>query len=139
MLHAVDETDKRHRSAKAWLESALNGNDRVGFCWQVLIGFMRISTLSRVFSAPLSVDRAERLVEAWLAHPATRVIEPDAGHVSRVSGLLRHADQAGNLVNDAHIAALALQVHGTVVSFDTDFGKFPGVRWRTPDQLLHAQ
>ena len=39
---------------------------------------------------------------------------------------------AGNLVNDAHLAALAVEHAAEVVSFDRDFGRFPGLRWRPP-------
>ena len=31
----------------------------------------------------------------------------------------------GNLVNDAHIAALAVERDATVVTFDSDFGRYP--------------
>lgn len=38
----------------------------------------------------------------------------------------------GNLASDAHLAALALEHHATVVSYDNDFSRFKGVRWRSP-------
>lgn len=38
----------------------------------------------------------------------------------------------GNLVNDAHLAALAIEHGCTIVSFDHDFGRFEGVRWVAP-------
>lgn len=38
----------------------------------------------------------------------------------------------GNLVIDAHIAALAIEYQAEVHSNDSDFGRFPGVRWRNP-------
>jgi predicted nucleic acid-binding protein len=45
---------------------------------------------------------------------------------------LAEAGTAGNLVNDAHLAALAVEHDAEVVSFDSDFARFPGVRWRRP-------
>ena len=42
----------------------------------------------------------------------------------------------GNLVNDGHLAALAVEHRGTIVSYDNDFGRFGGVTWQTPDALL---
>lgn len=36
------------------------------------------------------------------------------------------------LVNDAHLAALALAHNFPVVSFDRDFALFPGIVWQTP-------
>ena len=38
----------------------------------------------------------------------------------------------GNLTSDAHLAALALEHHGTVVTYDSDFGRFPGLDWQQP-------
>ena len=46
--------------------------------------------------------------------------------------MLAETGSAGNLVNDAHVAALALQYDATVVTYDNDFGRFPGVRWERP-------
>ncbi|WP_227431950.1 PIN domain-containing protein [Cutibacterium modestum] len=41
--------------------------------------------------------------------------------------MLAESGTAGNLTNDAHLAALALEFDATVVTFDRDFGRF-GVR-----------
>jgi predicted nucleic acid-binding protein len=57
---------------------------------------------------------------------------PDPRHLTRVEELLAATGRGGNLVNDAHLAALALQYDATVVSFDNDFSRFPGVRWERP-------
>ena len=46
--------------------------------------------------------------------------------------LLDAVGVGGNLVNDAHLAALSLEHRGTVVSYDNDFSRFPGVSWLTP-------
>jgi predicted nucleic acid-binding protein len=42
----------------------------------------------------------------------------------------------GNLVNDAHLAALAVEHRAGIVSYDSDFGRFDKVRWHRPDSLL---
>jgi predicted nucleic acid-binding protein len=49
-----------------------------------------------------------------------------------LAGLLIEAGTAANLVGDAHLAALAVERDATVVSFDTDFGRFAGVRRQIP-------
>ena len=41
--------------------------------------------------------------------------------------LLAASGGRGNLVNDAHIAALAIEHGATVSSFDGDFRRFPGL------------
>ena len=39
---------------------------------------------------------------------------------------------AGNLVSDAHLAAIAIEHGLEVCSADTDFARFTGVAWRDP-------
>ena len=44
------------------------------------------------------------------------------------------AGVGANLVTDAHIATLAMEYQAEVHSNDSDFGRFPGLRWRNPLQ-----
>lgn len=39
---------------------------------------------------------------------------------------------AGNLVSDAHLAALAIEHGATLESSDHDFGRFAALRWEDP-------
>ena len=48
-----------------------------------------------------------------------------------LSGLLTKAGTAANLVNDAHLAALAIEDDATLVTFDAD-GRFRGLRTERP-------
>jgi predicted nucleic acid-binding protein len=68
----------------------------------------------------------------WLGRPTAAVIEPTPRHIAILGELLAVVGTAGNLVNDAHVAALSLEHRCEIVSYDADFGRFPGVRWRTP-------
>jgi len=36
------------------------------------------------------------------------------------------------LTTDAHLAALAIEYQGELASTDTDFARFPGLRWFNP-------
>ncbi|MEX2659118.1 MAG: PIN domain-containing protein [Acidimicrobiales bacterium] len=57
---------------------------------------------------------------------------PTADHARLVRSLLGPVGAGGNLVNDAHLAALAIEHRCEVVSYDNDFSRFQGVRWRQP-------
>ena len=46
--------------------------------------------------------------------------------------MLRDGQAVANLVTDAHLAALALEYGCELNSTDSDFSRFPGVRWRNP-------
>lgn len=42
------------------------------------------------------------------------------------------ADCRGNLIQDAYLAAIALEHNCTYVTTDSDYARFPGLRWRHP-------
>ena len=73
---------------------------------------------------------------AWLGAPGAVLVNPTPRHVDVLAGLLGTVGTGGNLVNDGHLAALAVEHRGTIVSYDNDFGRFGGVTWKTPDSLL---
>jgi toxin-antitoxin system PIN domain toxin len=133
LLYAVNERAREHATARDWLRGALVGREPVAFAWTVMLAFLRLSTHPAVFPRPLSAREAADVVERWLACPAALTIEPTRRHLSLLRGLLEGAGTAGNLVSDAHLAALALEHGASVVSFDRDFGRFDGVEHRRPD------
>ena len=59
-------------------------------------------------------------------------VNPGRQHLVLLEELCRSADARGDLVSDAVIAALAIEAGATVVTYDRDFARFDGVRWRTP-------
>lgn len=132
LLYCVNDDSPQQAPSRAWLDSALIGDEPVGFAWLPLIGFLRISTHPAVFAQPLAVSQACAAIDKWLAQDPAELIQPDAEHIHRVAQLLSSAGTGGNLVNDAHLAALAVQHKAVVVSFDNDFDRFPGVRWERP-------
>ena len=65
-------------------------------------------------------------------------MEPTARHFEVLSGLLMALGTGGNLANDAHLAALAIEHRGEVITYDSEFGRFAGVTWFTPGSLLRG-
>lgn len=132
LLYAVDERSPRHDEARAWLDGALGGSETIAFSWIVLMAFLRLSTHPAVFPNPLTADEALDVVDAWLGRPTAVVTEPGPRHVAIVRELLVGTGTAGNLVTDAHLAALAIEAGAELVSYDTDFARFPRLRWVPP-------
>ncbi len=133
LLYAVHEEAVHHPVARRWLDRTLSSNETVLMPWISLIAFLRISTRPDIYPDPLPIEAAIANVEAWLEVPSVITGEPDTRHAQRLGVLLRATGVGGNLVNDAHLAALALQYDATVVSYDNDFNRFPGVRWQQPN------
>lgn len=132
LLHAVNRRAREHDAARTWLGTALGGGEAVAFTWTAILAVLRLSTHPAVFPRPLTVGQAVEAVERWLAAPPALIVEPTRRHLALVRGLLDRAGTAGNLVGDAHLAALALEHGATVVSFDRDFARFEGVALHRP-------
>ncbi len=71
-------------------------------------------------------------MRTWLSQPSATLVEPSARHFDVLAGLLVSTGTAGNLVGDAHLAGLAMEYAAELISFDADFGQFPGLTWRMP-------
>ena len=132
LLYAIDEGAPHHDRARPWLEETLSGTEQVGFAWIVLLGFLRISTNPVVFGRPLEPTEALDYLDGWLAQPVATTIQPTERHASHLRELLTPVGAAGNLTSDAHLAALAIEHGAELCSCDTDFARFPGLRWRDP-------
>ncbi|MDR0592531.1 MAG: PIN domain-containing protein [Bifidobacteriaceae bacterium] len=134
LIYAVDQTAPHHRSAKCWLDQALSGSETVLLPWLSLLAFVRLTTHPALSADPLTPGQAIGIVEAWLARPCVRVpsAKPDLTRALRTH--LEATGRGGNLVNDAFLAAVAAQHRAEVVTFDNDFGRFPGVKWLRPGQ-----
>ena len=131
LLYAVNEDAHHHERAGSWLDGALSGGDTVGFSWLALLAFTRLVTRRDLFEHPLSTVDALDVVDAWLGSRSAVIVDPTAAHLHVVRRLLD--GRGGNLVNDAHLAALAIEHRGVVVTFDRDFAEFDGLAWQLPD------
>jgi hypothetical protein len=57
---------------------------------------------------------------------------PTERHAELLGGLVVSYQLRGNLVGDAHLAALAIEHGLTVCSADTDFARFRELQWVNP-------
>jgi len=132
LLYAVDESSPHHARAKPWLERQLSGSETFAFAWAVLLAFVRLATNPRVFADPLTAQEALDLVDSWLEQPSATVVHPTDRHSSLLRELLAPLGTAGNLASDAHLAALSIEHGAELCSVDSDFARFPRVRWINP-------
>jgi len=132
LLYTVNRDAKHHEPALRWWEAAINGDEPIGLPWVVLLGFLRIGTNIAIFPRPLDVDAAIAKVSAWLALATTRIMREKDEHWDVLRSLLADSGAAGNLTTDAHLAALTITHGAVLVSFDSDFARFKGLRWENP-------
>lgn len=132
ILYALDASAPSHAAASAWLEDNLSGPDTVGLTWIVLLAVLRIGTNPRVFRRPLSAEGVLNTFDEWLALPNVVVLQPTDRHTQVLRRMLAHAGSVASGATDAHLAALAVEHGATLVSFDYDFARFPGLNWVRP-------
>ena len=132
LIYAVDSAAPPHARAAAWLTEQLNGDRRVGIPWESLTAFVRIATHPRAAARPLGPIDAWRYVDEWLAVSTVWTPVPTERHADVLGSLVRKYRLTGNLIPDAHLAALAIQHGLQVCSADTDFARFTEIRWHNP-------
>ncbi len=132
LLYAEDSLSPYHDTAREWWDAQLSGKSPVCLCWTVLTAFIRIGTNRRVFECPLSLKDAIQRVQGWIDQPCTRLIYPTEQHWQVLQELLEAGQAVGNLVTDAHLAALAIEHGCQLCSTDSDFARFPKLKWKNP-------
>ena len=132
LIYAINEDAPLNRKAKRWLESSLGGLDTVGFSWTVLLAFLRLSTRPGLFRNPLTIAVALDVVDSWLDQSSATIVHAGPRHLRIFRDLLVPLGTGGNLTSDAHLAAIAIEHGAELYSFDADFARFPGLKWRSP-------
>jgi toxin-antitoxin system PIN domain toxin len=132
LLPAITPSLPQHARARSALEAAINDDRPVGLTWVVVNAFLRLTTKPGLFQRPLTLDEAWELVDDWLGHPNVQVVQETTEHARLWSELLRAAGTGGDLTTDAWIAAIAVAHGASVLTLDSDFARFPGLRWENP-------
>jgi hypothetical protein len=132
LIHAYDSESPVHDTVRDWWERTLRGPCPVALSWVTILGFIRIMTNRRIMQAPIGVAEATADARSWLEHPRVQLLEPGERHAETLFALLEELGTAGNLTTDAHLAALAIEYQAEIASTDTDFARFPGLRWFNP-------
>lgn len=121
-----------HDESRAWLHAALASAEPLGLSTSVATGVVRVLTNRRVFAKPDSPGEALVHLDTLRRNPSVLDVAPGPRHWDVFARLCRDADARGNLVSDAAHAAIAIEQGATLVTYDRDFARFPGLRWELP-------
>ena len=132
LVYAFRADTDEHPTYLDWLHRALV-EERVGLADTILSGFVRVVTHPRVFSPPASVRSAVEFVAQVSEAPGATWISQGPTAWSRFAQIIA-SDHGirGNLVPDAHIAALCIANGATLATRDRGFARFEGLRWFDP-------
>ena len=125
LLYASDTTHPDHARARQFLERCVRRGEVFYLTWPTIMAYLRIATHPSIFDRPLSHTEAARNMESLLACPHVRVLREEDRFWSIYRATTDEVPTRGNLVPDAHVAAL-LRQHGVKViqTRDRDFLKF---------------
>jgi toxin-antitoxin system PIN domain toxin len=132
LLYAEDSLSEHHDAARTWWDEQLSSSAPVCLCWPVLTGFIRIGTNARLHQRPLTINEAIERVQSWLEQPCVGIIHPTDEHWPIFQRVLRDGKAIGNLVSDAHLAALAIEHNCVLQTTDADFARFKALKWNNP-------
>jgi toxin-antitoxin system PIN domain toxin len=132
LIYAYDIDAPQHEPARNWLDSKLSGTGQVGLPWASILAFVRVVTNRRVFQFAKPVGKVWQQAREWLSCPVVWIPQPTEHHAEVLGELLSLPGMGGNLVTDAHLAALAIEHGLTLCSADTDFARFKKLRWVNP-------
>ena len=134
LLYAHREEIPDHEAYRNWLDELIHSPQAYGMTDLVLSSFLRIATHRRIFDPPSPLAAALTFADQIRDRPNRVAITPGARHWEIFSRLCREVQSKGNLVQDAFLAALAIESGSEWITTDRDFSRFPDLRWRHPLQ-----
>lgn len=135
LVHAHNADSAVHEKARRWWDACLAGPEGVGLTWAALLGFIRLTTNRRIVAYPFAIADATKRIASWLELPHVHVTQPSETHFARLRIELERLGTGGNLTTDAHLAVLAMERGYVLYTTDTDFARFPGLRWVNPCKI----
>lgn len=132
LIYAHYVNSQFHDATRSWFEEVLQRSEPIAVSWAILLSFLRITTNPRALASPLLLPEAIAVIEDLIQRPPVRILSPGEGHWSILQRMLIAGQAGGNLVSDAHLAALAIEHGALLCTTDRDFSRFPGLRWENP-------
>ena len=133
LVYARRREPPEHSLAQKVLTGLAEGFEPWALPWPCVYEFLRVVTHPRVFHPPTPVCEAWDAVKALMSSPSVAMISEGPHHREVLEELLQHSPITGNLLHDAHIAALLIE-HGIeeILTADEDFKRFSRLRVSNP-------
>ncbi len=132
ILYAHIEDFPQHPKSKEWLENVLAAGETIGLSWQVITAFVRIGTNPKIFKTPMTLQQVEKRLGRLFAQSNVELVIPGDVHWQIFLQLLKETKAVGDLVMDAHLAALAIEHNARIASTDNDFKLFSDLDYFNP-------
>ena len=125
LLYSSDASSPFHARATRFLQSCMRRRDVLYLTWPTIMGYLRIATHPSVFDDPLTPEEAMANIETLLNLSHSRCLTEELGFWETWRATAGETSVRGNLVPDAHLAAL-LRFHGVrrLYTHDRDYRRF---------------
>lgn len=132
LIYAHRRESPEHEVYAEWLTRLAEGPEPFALSELGASGFVRIVTNSRIWDEATSTEDALKFVEHLRRRSNARLLTHGAASWDIFAQLCAAARARGKLVADAYYAALAIEHGCELVTTDSDFARFPGLRYRHP-------
>lgn len=133
LIYAEVVSSRFHQQARKLLVQLAEGESPWAIPWPCIYEFLRVITHPRVFHPPVPLSLALDDTAEILQSPSLVLLSETPRHRDLLIQVMSRNQVTGNLVHDAHIAALCLE-HGVteLLTGDRDFLRFEGLAVRHP-------
>jgi|GEM_PF-78414 len=133
LVFAEIRTSENHTAARKTLTDLAEGAVPWAIPWPCVYEFLRVVTHPRVYHPPVPMKTALQDLRRILGSPTLILLRETANHPEVMISVIQEAGVSGNLVHDAHIAALSIE-HGIseFIKVDRDFSRFPSLSVKNP-------
>jgi toxin-antitoxin system PIN domain toxin len=132
LIYAFRSDSSQHAICRAWLADVISSDARFGISPQVLSAVVQVTTQPRAFLKPSTAEEAFGFCEDLLGQPHCQIVQPGERHWTIFQRLCIETDTKAQRVTDAWFAALAIESGCEWITFDRDYARFPGLKWRLP-------
>jgi toxin-antitoxin system PIN domain toxin len=132
LIYAHREDAPEHDLYATWLKDLATGPEPFALSEIVMSGFVRIVTNPKIFTPATPMETALAFCHSLVRRPQSVLVVPTHRHWRIFVDLCQRAKIKGPLVTDAYLAALAIEHGCELVTTDSDFSRFEGLRWSHP-------
>jgi len=125
LVYAEIISSPHHRIARKILTNLAEGTVPWAIPWPCVYEFLRVVTHPRVYHPPIPLKVVLQDLRRILDSPMLMLLNETPNHTEVMMSVIEEAGVSGNLIHDAHIAALCIE-HGIseLITGDRDFSRF---------------
>jgi uncharacterized protein len=132
LINAFRTDAPAYTANRDWLTHALLAGEAIYASAIVEVALLRITTLPKLGPRAATPATAFAFLNALHAVPNYKRLELEAGQFGGFEKTVQALGLSGNDMNDAYLAALAQWHNLTLVTADTGFSRFPGLKLLNP-------